>query len=383
MSYAYIAKGALFLVDEQGGILELESEFSQKQLREFEKRKQYSPVQRDEEASPFALSPWMGHSSTARFEGYRFADMVRIDERYLLYTLCTRTVTGLFRYDLVHKSERRLVHSNDFKFDGLDYNGETEQICVGQRHGDGSANIELRDLDGRLLQQLTGGDSVDTAPAYSRKDSNRILFQSQGIARDDEGLFVAVGPASVNFLNVAEGNLEELVAEEGYDFLVPKEGPDGAFYCIRRPEFSAVKVPLHRTLVAALLFPFNFVHALFNFLTVFTELFKNQPTLASGPPAPPLPKNQRMMVLGQAVELGKQKARRNGEDEEVLVPENWELIRVAEGAAPEPIARHVCAFDINPEGHVYYTNGYSVFRWDGARHEKLSRHELVERVQAG
>lgn len=382
MAYAYIAKGELFLVDADGVTSAVESEFSQKQHREFEKRKQYSPWQRDEEASPFAMSPWMGHSSAARFEGYRFGDVVRMDDRYLLYTLRTQTVTGLFRYDLQRDSERRLVHSNDFKFDGVDYNPETEQLCVGQLHEDGSADIELRDLDGRLVQQLTGGDSMDTAPTFSRSDTNCILYQSRGVARNEEGFVVALGPASVNRIDVGQGDVVEILAEDERDCLVPREGPDGAIYCIRRPALSAMRIPFHRSLLSALMFPFNFVHALFNFLTVFTELFKNQPTLADGPAARPMPKNQHMMVLGQAIELGKSKARPKGEDEDALVPADWELVRIVDGAPPEAIARHVCAFDVSNDGQVYYTNGYSIFRWSGGKREKLARHDLVERVQA-
>lgn len=382
MDYAYIAQGQLYLIDGDGHVTEVESEFAQKQVREAERRNQYSPWGKDDGGDgPFGgMSVWGGRAAAARFEGYRFTNVVRLDADHLLYTLSSSTVTGLFEYDLSDKRERRLVHRNDFRFQGLDLNSEGTHLCVGKQLEEGVADIEMRDLSGRVTGQITGGDSVDSFPSFSKQDPDVVVFQSCGIARMDDGLFHSFGPSGINRIHLKTGELTELLSHESFDYLTPQEGPDGQVYCIRRPAFSGLKVPWWRAALQFLLFPFHFVHALYNFMNLFTQLFKNQPSLAEGPRSAAPPPQQHLTVLGRAIEIGKAAARKNSDGEETLVPSDWKLIRIDSSGEEKEVASAVCSFAIDEEGGLSYTDGYRIYHLTGDSRTLVGQYPLVEKL---
>jgi len=382
MDYAYIARGKLYLIDGEGIATEVESEFAQKQVREAERRNQYSPWGKDEggDGAFGGMSVWGGRAAAARFEGYRFTHVVRLDADHLLYTLSSSTVTGLFEYDLRDKSERRLVHRNDFQFQGLDLDPDGTQLCVGQQLEEGAADIEMRDLNGRVTGQITGGDSVDCFPSFSKQDPEVVVFQSCGIARMDDGMFHSFGPSGINRIHLKTGALAEVAANDTYDYLTPQEGPEGHVYCIRRPAFSHLKVPWWRAAVQLLLFPFHFVHALYNFMNLFTQLFKNQPALAEGPKAAAPPPEQHLTILGRAINVGKAQARKNSDGEETLVPSDWKLIRLDSDETEVEVASAVCSFVLDDNGGVSYTDGYRIYHLADEKRTLLGRFPLVEKL---
>lgn len=382
MSTAILSKGKLYLLEADGAIEEIRSEFADKQVREADRRQSYSPWGRDnKEAGAFGgVDVWGGHAAANRLSPYRIGEVVRMDERTLLYTMTNGAVTGLFEYNVSDKSERRLVHRNALEFIGMDYHREQELLCVGRVSQDGSAHLEFLDLNGRAVQQLTEGDSIDCFPASSHRDPSTILFQSSGIARTEDGSFHAQGPTSVNRLNLETGELDEILADAAHDYLIPREDRNGVVYCIRRPVHSHKSVPLWKSMVDFLMAPIYFAQALYNFLKIFTQLFKNDPTIAEGPPLQPPAGQQHVQILGRSIALGKAHAGRK-ESEASLVPDDWHLVKIAGGGAPEIVARGVCAFDIDEAGGVTYTNGFSVCHTGTSGNQVPGDVEIVERVR--
>lgn len=359
MTTAFIAKGKLYLHSNDGKAEEIHSEFASKQEREADRRQSYSPWGKDNDsAGAFGgINVWAGHAAATRFAQYAFTDVAGVDENTLLYAMTNGTVTGLFEYDLKEKSERRLVHRNELHFIGMDYDREQECLIVGRTTEEGAAHLELVDKNGRTVKRLTDGDSVDCFPSYSRRNANDVIFQSNGIARTPEGHVVAFGPACVNRLNLESGALEEMLSDEQYDYLTPREHKDGAIYCIRRPYNSHKRAPLLKSLVDFLMAPVFFAQALYNFLKIFTQLFKNDPAMADGPVPQAPPQHQHVQVLGRTITLGKVVASKKGE-EASLVPDDWELIKIVQGNEPEVIANGVCAFDLAASGEAILTNGF-------------------------
>jgi len=380
MTTAFIAKGRLYLLSENGIAEELHSEFASKQEREADRRQSYSPWSKDNDsAGAFGgINVWAGHAATTRFAQYMFTEVARVDENTLLYTMTNGTVTGLFEYDLKEKTERRLVHRNELHFIGMDYDREQELMIVGRATEEGAAHLELVDKNGRTIKHLTDGDSVDCFPAYSHRNPNEVLFQSNGIARTPEGHVIAFGPACINRLNLETGALDEVLSDEEYDYIAPREHNDGAIYCIRRPYNSQKKVPLLKSLVDFLMAPVYFAQALYNFLKIFTQLFKNDPTMADGPLPQTPPQQQHVQVLGRTINLGKAVATKKG-DEASLVPDDWELIKVIPGEPAKVLAKGVCAFDLAASGEVILTNGFRLRTPEGVA--MPGKFEIVEKVR--
>lgn len=382
MTTAFISKGKLFLLSADGKAEEVHSEFASKQEREAERRHSYSPWTKDNGSSSAfgGVNVWAGHAAAARFAQYFFTEVARIDENTLLYTMTNGTVTGLFEYDLIEKTERRLVHRNELYFLGMDYDPGSKLLCAGRTREDGAAHLEFVDLSGRTTKHLTEGDSVDCFPSFSLRNRAEILFQSSGIARTEDGAFHSHGPACINRIQLETGELTEIIADEQYDFLTPREDKEGAVYCIRRPLQSARKVPLWKSLVDFIMAPVYFAQALYNFLKVFTQLFKNQPTMADGPPLQPAPQRQYMNVLGQVVDLGKARATKKGE-EASLVPKDWELVKIVPAREPEVLARGVCSFDIDPSGAITHTNGFKIRTLAAGNDAARGSFEIVEKLR--
>ncbi len=204
MTTAFISKGQLYLLAEDGTPEAIHSAFASKQEREADKRQNNSPWAKEGDSSNAfgGVNVWGGHAAAARFTPYRCTEAIRLDENTLLYTLTNDTVTGLFEYDIAEKTERRLVHRNELNFQGMDYDAEGRHLCVGRGRESGAVDLEFIDMGGRTVKHITDGDSIDCNPAYSRKDPSVILFQSSGIARTEDGTFHSIGPAYVNRLNL-------------------------------------------------------------------------------------------------------------------------------------------------------------------------------------
>ena len=92
----------------------------------------------------------------------------------------------------------------------------------------------------------------------------RIVFQSAGVGRNVAGRFAGLGPCTIQELDVASGELNEVASETGRDLLQPRQTEDGTLYYIRKPYESGVpEASLLGSLKDAALFPFRMTLAVF------------------------------------------------------------------------------------------------------------------------
>lgn len=75
------------------------------------------------------------------------------------------------------------------------------------------------DADGNNCRELTGGDTVDAAPAWVPGQPNLVLFQSSGLARNPAGYVIACGPTSIQMADTAAGSLTVVLEDPRLDFL--------------------------------------------------------------------------------------------------------------------------------------------------------------------
>src|SRR5262249_20156200 len=135
------------------------------------------------------------------------------------------------------------------------------RLLCAQHARNGAANIVVMDADGGNFRELTGGDTVDTAPSWVPGQADAILFQSSGLARNQAGYVVAQGPASIQMADTNAGSLTMVLEDPRHDFLQPRVGADGFLYFIRRP-YETPRYGTGNAIVDALMFPFRLLRAL-------------------------------------------------------------------------------------------------------------------------
>ncbi len=276
---AYIASGKLFYVTSDG-VEAIESKFVQEILDRAErKRERHAWKEGTSFAQPFAGGLGGGNSQQVEMN-MSSVDIVAPGK--LLYALHDNRVGGLFSYDVESNNERRLVHRQNLNIEDLTYSDTRELVLCSQRNATGGANICIMDSEGGEYEELTQGDTVDRCPAFVSA-GNDIVFQSQGVARTEQGFAAGLGPATIEMLDRERGKLKTVVEDERYDHLQPRVDNQGNLLFIRRP-YEAPAYKASNVITDFLFFPFRLARAVFHYLNFFSLMYSRKPlTSASGP----------------------------------------------------------------------------------------------------
>jgi hypothetical protein len=302
----------------------------------------------------------------------------------LLYALQTEEVAGVFRVRSDSGEEVRLFHSTDYAVRHLSAhpNGEEIACVLGTQAG---SNIAIMRSDGSEFYDVTEGDSVDLAPSWAPGASREIVFQSAGIARDEDGFPHGQGPFAVHRLDLESGEMTVVAEDPKHDLLGPRVGTDGGLYYIRRPYKAPGERPhVLRSFLDFLLLPFRLLYAVFQFLNFFTVRYTGKPLTTSGGAKQKEMDIRQMMVWGNMIDAEKaaRAGRKAGEDAPALVPSSWQLVR-DRGGENEVLAKGVLSFDLADDGSVVYSNGSAVYRLEGSgRPERVHVGQFIEQVIA-
>jgi len=297
----------------------------------------------------------------------------------LVYSLESGSLCALLETGQLGADERRLWNDNRTRIRHLAVSRPAGDLAFGVLHENGTANIGIK-LNGESgVQELTEGDSFDTAPHWIPGEGRRIVFQSAGIGRNREGHFLALGPFCIQELNAAAGDLKTIVEERHFDFLAPQARADGTLFYIRRPYATQEKIHPLRMLKDIFLFPFRLLYAIFQFLNFFSTIFTGRKlTSADGSKAQQMHMRQ-MMIWGNLVQAQRPaKVEEEGMD---LVPKSWELHQRSPNGETKVLTTGVLAYDIAADGTIVYTNGSALFLLhpDG-RKERLLNEQMIEQV---
>jgi hypothetical protein len=379
MQHAFISDGRLFLRQDDK-LDEIESPFARNNLEDYERHQSFRGWKSSNQENSSAPPLWGTQASQQGYTGFRFLSIAPASGSQVYYLLTNQHVTGLFHYDTTRGDERRLFHKNEFQSAGIDFSPERQELVLATVDQAGVANLSLFDAEGRQLQTVTGGDSRDTQPAFSRAHPEIVYYQTAGIARHDTGGLWAFGPESINRLNLESGEMEEVLADDSYDYLLPRDDREGNLYFIRRPYLQPGALHPWHWLGSALLFPFHFLTALLGFLHAFTRLFGEQPKPV-GPGFQIPEKDKYIQVFGQTVNLAKLRKPRKPGDDPSLVPANYELLRLGQDGEMEVLAKNVCSYDVTPEGDIHYTNGFRVRSMLDKEDRVVFRHPIIEALR--
>lgn len=300
----------------------------------------------------------------------------------LLYFLKDEHVGGLFCHDMATGRELRLLLRQNLHLNDLSLSPDGTLLAASVPQADGIANIALLKSDGSNLREVTGGDTVDSAPAWIPGTPERLLFQSCGLARNENGYLVAQGHSSIQKLDMKSGSVTPVFDDPQFDYLKPRVCPKGNLHFIRRP-FEAPRYGASSLILDTLLFPFRLLRAVFHYLNFFSLMYTRKPlTTASGPASQADLKN----ILLQGRRIDAEKALRSARPVQgvpSLVPHSWELVCCAQDGTERVLATSVASYDLTADGTIIYSNGRGVFVLDqGGSPQLVHTEELVGEVVA-
>jgi hypothetical protein len=345
---AFISNGKLFYQAPGQELRELQSPHVRSVMERMERHQQLHGWK---EGTSFARS-YTGrnrHASADAVGIQATSAQFTTDDR-VLYFLRDDSFGGLFEYDLLLDSEKRLLHKQYLSLEDLRMHPEGQRLLCAQHARNGAANIVVMDADGGNYRELTAGDTVDTAPAWVPGQADAVLFQSSGLARNEAGYVLAQGPTSIQMADTTSGSLTVILEDPRLDFLQPRVGANGFLYFIRRP-YEAPRYGMGNAVTDALMFPFRLLRALLHYLNFFSLMYTRKPLITASGPAVQADLKE---ILIKGKRLDAEAALRTGvplNGVPSLVPASWQLVCRSPQGEDYVLASHVASFDIASDWH--------------------------------
>jgi hypothetical protein len=295
----------------------------------------------------------------------------------LLYSIESGSLCALLQVAGLGAEERRLWNDNRTQVRHVSVSRETGDMVFSILHENGTANIGVKMTVEGGVQELTEGDSFDTAPRWRPGQEKKIVYQSAGIGRNREGQFLALGPFSIQQLDPTASELTTLLEDRRFDYLAPQFLRDGSLLYIRRPYERHARISPLRMLKNIVLFPFRLIYAIVQFLNFFSAAYTGK-KLTGGGNAREMDLKQ-MMLWGNLVQSQRQ-ARVEDESGD-LVPKSWQLCSQKPNGETRTLSSGVLAYDVNEDGRIIFTNGNAIFLLgpDG-RKEHVLNEAMIEQV---
>jgi hypothetical protein len=378
---AFLSNGFLFYREHGGVVKQLHSTYAQEALDRRENARERHSWKKDTA---------FGIAAGGRMRNMEIPDkpLMATSVAYertgdLLYFLKDDAVGGLFRREAASGKEIRVLLRQKLHLADLNPSTDGGLIAASSQQSGGVANIALMNTDGDGLREVTGGDTVDSSPAWIPGVEKRLLFQSCGLARSEEGYIVAQGNASIQMLNMESGSVEPVLESTRFDYLKPRVCPAGNLLFIRRP-FELPRYGAQNMLLDSLLFPFRLLRALFHYLNFFSLMYSRKPlTSASGPGVQADMKN--ILLQGRRIDAEKAvRSARSVQGVPSLVPDSWELVSRTRQGDERILATNVASYDVTSDGTIVYSNGRGVFVLEPDGTARLAlQDELIGDVVAG
>jgi hypothetical protein len=355
----YLANNVLRTIDENGQSRTIESRFGNDLLAKAVKEQQRNAWKNQGNEGKFLTGPALwGKGDAERPIQIQLTSVCRgqIPDEFL-YTLRTQHVCAILSVLQKGAEEQRIWNNNIKKLSHLSVHPQLGHIACSVEHNLGTSNIGVRLSDDGGVNEVTEGDSIDTAPSWIPGEKMQLLFQSAGIGRNKEGIVGGVGPFSVQRLEIESGELTVLAEDGKFDFLTPKQAADGTLYYIKRPYEGNVQAGLLDIVKDTVLFPFRMAGAFFGYLNFFSMMYsgKQLKTVKQrGAQQMDLP---QMMIYGNLIKAQRPDDELNATS---LVPRSWQLIATKPGGSEEVVASGVLCFDLAEDGSMVYSNGSTI-----------------------
>jgi len=385
---AFLADGKLYRAAGGGEARQIESEF----IRTYEDRRALSRERNsfrnqgmmwnfNSDQQPMAMAEMPLPDDQAR--PLRFTGVCRGPKSgEMFYSLQTDLIGGLFHFDAATGYERRLLHRQQLDLRDLSISPNGGELACTLGVGGGATNIGLMDAEGGKLKEVTSGDSMDEAPSWVAGGGRKLVFQTAGIGRHENGMIFGLGPCAISQLELESGDLKMLLENETFDYIAPRMSADDSLYYIRRPYqlrpgTSPLKVAGD---IAA--FPFRMARAVVHFFNAFSMFFSRKPLITSGGPQRQGPDKRAILLWGRWVEVDRSMRYAKPDADPPLVPSSWTLMRRTPDGSEESLATGVVAFDLADDGTILHTNGSAIYLTPpGGEPKRVARSRFVDRVK--
>ena len=280
----------------------------------------------------------------------------------VVYSATMGEVSGLFRKTLDRNvAEGHIMSSRDIRIYRVSVFGDECAASVGNKQ---ERHIAIFNIGSGQFRELTEGEVREDYPCYSR-DGLRIFYSSAGLALTHTGVPVGVGPYGVFSYSMTRNEMEEILASDKFDCIVPREDNDGSLLFIKRPYRNAADNG--NILLDILMFPVRIIRAIGGLLNFFSIAFGGE-SLRSGRSAGDVKHKQMsekdLFFDGNVInaqEMLRQNQRR-GEKFPGIIPHSWELTRLNENGDMHCIKKGVMDYTICRNGDIVYSNGNAVIR---------------------
>jgi hypothetical protein len=382
---AYLASGKLYLKQEGRATEPIESAYGQELIEDAIRRREKNEWKNRSQTGQMMSggAPWgdrnLVGAETRRIHISGVTRGGRPGE--LLYALDTDQVGGLFTYDIAQRHEQRLYHNHRFRARHLSRHPEQPLATFSLQQEDGTSAIAVMNLENNDLQLVTEGDSLDESPSWAPGGGSRLVFQSAGLARNQQGALAGVGAYVIQQLDLDRENLSTLLEDDKRDFLLPRIAPDGSLYFLRRPYQGMARASGLHILRDVVMFPIVLLWAVLGFLNFFSTMFAGKPLITSGGVRREGPSPRHMLLWGKLVDAERAERRAKKGEPVALVPDDWELVHQRPEGGEEVISGGVVSYDVCADGSVVYTNGTAVYhREANGRKGQLCEGKLIEHV---
>lgn len=312
------------------------------------------------------------------------------EENKIVYAFSVNDTSGVYyKYlDDEKKTEAHLLSSNEENFLSLSVYADGEMLGTVQSAPD-TSSIAVFSKNGGDYKRLTGGDSLDENPVFDR--FGNVLFNSYGIGRDANNVFLTYLPSEVYRLNLHTLETELVVTDEKFSYIKPIEDSAGNLYCIRKPGYEKEH---GNPLLEILLIPVRILQAIVGFVSAFVMCFAGKPMVSGEGKIPgqgSAAKNgkadpKKIFIHNNLVNVEKELKRNRKTEEQGFIPRSWKLVRLDKNAEGNfdrceeyELASGVADYFLKEENGVktlVYTNGRRIFsvtdEGTGGRKEKLA-----------
>ncbi len=314
-----------------------------------------------------------------------------------IYSLVIDRSCGIYRQKPDDENEGIVISSSDCAY--LDFDIRGERMVLTSAFA-GESHIGVLEIGSTACKMYTEGHTWDSRPVWSACEKDTVYFCCAGLpiadSQEEEpsrpmGYSEMVtrmlqapqsasgrGPSAICRLDLARQSMEEVLADDGYDYLAPQSTKDGSLFYIRRPyqqepggsnPFGCLK--------DLFLIPVRLLAALFGFLNVFSAKYSGK-TL-SGSAAARRKDEKTVFVEGNLIRAEEELRanRQSGDKNPGIIPRTWELRRRKADGSDLLIARGVSAFRAMEDGTVLVSNGSAILCLDRNGEEKLCSAENV------
>lgn len=314
----------------------------------------------------------------------------------VIYAIDIDATNGIYRKSGDSGEEGIVLCSSNTRYMDFDIRGD--MMTVSSAFG-GEANIGVMDLVNKKYVTYTEGNTLDVTPVWSRVSTDKIYFTSIGLPEsnpfdrpvEEESYGQMLGhmyaprsrgaeraPATVCVLDISRGTLDELLADDRFDFTHPMSTRDGTLYYIKRPYRPIEGRDSLGCLVDIFMLPVRLFEALFGFLNVFSAKYSGKTLSRSDVRHRD---EKQLFIDGNLINAERElKANaKRGEKHPGIIPRSWELRRLMPNGEDVLVRAGVLAYKVDEEsGDILFSNGSSIIKLDkDGKEEKLLSAEKV------